>query len=274
MRKYRIGQFAKAMGVTTEFLRYYEEQGLISSIQDESNKYHYYDFSQSLTVSRILYLRSMGFPVKDIKEILTNSDKSQAIRLYHQHERRLNEEISAFQYAQKMLIEFEDTLSRSKSENWFIIHREPFYFLPHTKDEEYYLDKETAERMKDWRSRYPYVFDLDYWPVKFKDTEALFPCVYHGLAAEANIAEKLGLNVTSPVRMFPGGRYLEYHIASPLTTVFSPSRKLTQAKYNDIFELCREKGLKISGDMFVRFISIYQEQDLYIDHSIVYCPVI
>lgn len=47
---------------------------------------------------------------------------------------------------------------------------------------------------------------------------------------------------------------------------------MQEAKYNEIFELCREKGLKISGDMFARLISIYQEQDLYIDHSIVYCP--
>ena len=50
------------------------------------------------------------------------------------------------------------------------------------------------------------------------------------------------------------------------------ARQKQEAKYNEIFELCREKGLKISGDMFARLISIYQEQDLYIDHSIVYCP--
>ena len=143
MKKYRIGQFAKAMGVSVDFLRYYESHGLIASKQDEKNRYHYYDFSQSLSVSRILYLRSMGFSVKDIRAILLDSNRSKTIQLYHDQKRRLQESIAEAQYAVKTLTEFEQSLRTEGSENWYVTRLEPLYILPHTKGEEYYTDAET-----------------------------------------------------------------------------------------------------------------------------------
>lgn len=274
MKKYRIGQFAKAMGVSVDFLRYYESHGLIASKQDEKNRYHYYDFSQSLSVSRILYLRSMGFSVKDIRAILLDSNRSKTIQLYHDQKRRLQESIAEAQYAVKTLTEFEQSLRTEGSENWYVTRLEPLYILPHTKGEEYYTDAETLKRVAEWRDYFPYTFDLDYWPRRVKNNvESSFPVVYHGLAVACEIAEEIGLCVEPPVFRLPGGRCLEYHISSPLTSDFGPSNRLTQDKYREVFDLVRDKNFLIKGDMLVRFITIYQEDRIYDDHSIIYLPI-
>ena len=45
-RQYRIGDFAKYMGVTPDFLKHYEEQGLVHA-SHRNGGYRFYDFQQS-----------------------------------------------------------------------------------------------------------------------------------------------------------------------------------------------------------------------------------
>ncbi|MBQ9662380.1 MAG: MerR family transcriptional regulator [Oscillospiraceae bacterium] len=275
MKKYKIGQFAKAMGVTIDFLRYYEERGLITSLQDDKNHYHYYDFSQSLVVSRIMYLRSMGFPAKEIQRILLNSDNMEALSLYHAQRERLRKEIAAYRYAEETLGFFEESLMGGNRNDWYIVHQKPFYFLPHTTNEEFNTDEETMERTSEWRNAAPYTYDTDYWPARRakKEDKLYFPIVHHGLAVDVGIANEIGLNTEKPVILFSGGRYLEYHINTPMTERFTPNNHLTQMSYRKVFELIEEKQMKITGDMFVRFITIFCENGIYYDHSVVYVPI-
>lgn len=48
-RQYRIGDFARYLGVTAEFLKHYQESGLLDVTQRASG-YRYYGFDQSARI--------------------------------------------------------------------------------------------------------------------------------------------------------------------------------------------------------------------------------
>ncbi len=72
---YKIGEFSKMTKVTIKALRYYEKEGLLKpAFIDRYTNYRYYESSQLTDVSKIVSLRQMGLPIKDIKKILTGAD--------------------------------------------------------------------------------------------------------------------------------------------------------------------------------------------------------
>jgi MerR family copper efflux transcriptional regulator len=70
----RSGELAKQAGVTVETLRYYHQQALLPEPQKTAGGYRCYT---SNTVERILFIKrcqSLGFSLKEIKELLLLQD--------------------------------------------------------------------------------------------------------------------------------------------------------------------------------------------------------
>jgi DNA-binding transcriptional MerR regulator len=65
----RIGALARATGVSTRLLRYYEEQGLLSPVRG-TNGYREYAESDVALVSRIRFLLAAGLPIAVIAQVL------------------------------------------------------------------------------------------------------------------------------------------------------------------------------------------------------------
>lgn len=65
-RRYRIGEFAKLVGLSTYTLRYYEDQGLVKSQRDE-NGVRYYTDEDIRWVGFILHLKGTGMRLNDLK---------------------------------------------------------------------------------------------------------------------------------------------------------------------------------------------------------------
>ncbi len=72
---YSIGETAKIMGISVQTLRNYSNLDLIQPehIDSETN-YRYYSFKQFHYIDRIIYLRSLGMPLKEIREIFKGGD--------------------------------------------------------------------------------------------------------------------------------------------------------------------------------------------------------
>jgi len=65
-RHYRIGEFAKLVGLSTYTLRYYEDQGLVKSQRDE-NGVRFYTDEDIRWVGFILHLKGTGMRLNDLK---------------------------------------------------------------------------------------------------------------------------------------------------------------------------------------------------------------
>ncbi|MBU2711378.1 MerR family transcriptional regulator [Zooshikella harenae] len=69
----KASQLAKWVGVTTETVRFYTRQGLLSPHRDPANGYHVYNGEDKRQLSFILRARTLGFSLKEIKQILQHA---------------------------------------------------------------------------------------------------------------------------------------------------------------------------------------------------------
>ena len=75
---YRIGEFAKNLGVTPDLLKHYEAIGLIQSEADE-NGYRYFPFHASSLLLACMGLKNFGLSLKNIRSLLQNQSVEEAI---------------------------------------------------------------------------------------------------------------------------------------------------------------------------------------------------
>ena len=69
--RFTIGEFSKITGLTVKTLRFYHEQGLLRpAFVDPRTDYRYYDPGQVEAARAITFLRSLEFPVAEIRELL------------------------------------------------------------------------------------------------------------------------------------------------------------------------------------------------------------
>lgn len=71
---YTIKKLAQLSGISTRTLRFYDKIDLLKPATRQSNDYRYYEEEQLLMLQQILFYRELGFPLKDIKQIICSND--------------------------------------------------------------------------------------------------------------------------------------------------------------------------------------------------------
>ncbi|MBC7852751.1 MAG: MerR family transcriptional regulator [Pirellulaceae bacterium] len=82
---FTIGEFSKITGLTVKTLRFYHEERLLEpTCVDEQSGYRYYDSSKIEAARVISFLRSLDFPVAEIRELLRGSEADMTAALERQ----------------------------------------------------------------------------------------------------------------------------------------------------------------------------------------------
>lgn len=78
----KINEVAKLTGVTVRTLQYYDKIGLLVPSDMTPSGYRIYNEDSLSDLQQILFFRELGFSLRDIKEIMTNShyDKQEALK--------------------------------------------------------------------------------------------------------------------------------------------------------------------------------------------------
>lgn len=67
-----VGEISKVLGISPETIRHYVNEEIITPKQDKDNSYWYYSSDDVLRITDILFYRSMGLTIKQIKMIMDN----------------------------------------------------------------------------------------------------------------------------------------------------------------------------------------------------------
>lgn len=105
--RYTIGEAAKKLQVSTRTLRFYEEKDLVRPAYTEENGYRFYEKDQIRQLELILFLKELGFSLKQIKMLIQDEHGNQSVELllkeqYQENQRKI-EEISKKQAQIKYL---------------------------------------------------------------------------------------------------------------------------------------------------------------------------
>lgn len=94
--KYTIGEAAKKLQVSTRTLRYYDEKDLVRPAYIKENGYRFYSEEQIRQIELILFLKELGFSLKQIKMLIQDEHGSQSLELllkeqYQENQRKIDE---------------------------------------------------------------------------------------------------------------------------------------------------------------------------------------
>lgn len=81
-REWLIGEAAQRAGVSVRAMRHYDQLGLLAPSRVTQAGYRYYDEAAMRRLEQILYFKELGFPLEEIREIMSDSqyDETEAMR--------------------------------------------------------------------------------------------------------------------------------------------------------------------------------------------------
>ena len=93
--RYTIGEAAKKLQVSTRTLRFYEEKDLVRPAYTEENGYRFYSEEQIRQSEVILFLRELGFSLRQIKMLIQDKHGGQSLDLllkeqYQENQRKID----------------------------------------------------------------------------------------------------------------------------------------------------------------------------------------
>lgn len=111
--KFKIGEFSKLNYVTVKTLRHYEEIGLlIPNEVDQWSGYRYYDVSQLKKMSRIIYLKKLGFSLEQIREMFEDGCQTPDLEMIRSQLDSCKSERQLLQWRYEELKRLEDSIEK------------------------------------------------------------------------------------------------------------------------------------------------------------------
>ena len=243
MKQYRIGDFARYLGVTPDLLKHYEEVGLLRPERTESG-YRYYPFHTTALLIECVRLRNYGMTLREIREILIRRSVESA-----QVEKRLSDNVSHLRQEallDTLLAEDYDaflswrTPLETAEYDWDIRWSRPMLFLPHTDGYDFLEDGRIYELLKDWMSYIPIVKSS----MKVERSGR----VSWGFAVPEDTLERLQLPVNAVVERVPPQKVFYYKFRSSLALLQVEG---IDAETHPAFRLMRSMNI-VPGDVYYR----------------------
>ena len=242
LTRYRIGEFSKYLGVTPDFLKHYEDMGIIASERAE-NGYRYYNFSAAPTLLECIRLQNLGMTLREIRDLFSPSC-TEPDRIIHQHAEVLARDLDrrqAFVDDYNLLQEWKDTLG-DKSSEWYVMPMNRLYFLPHAVGTDFIDNDHIYRILKNWMQSIPIVKSA------LKVTED--GSHYWGFLISESAAKQLHLPINDAVEEIRPGKFLNYQFQG---TMLSADQEDFDNPEHPALSLYNSLGLK-GADAYYRVI--------------------
>ena len=112
-----ISQVSKRYDVTPRMLRHYEELGLLEPIRREGSAYRVYDEDAVRRIRRIIILRKLRVPLKQIGIILRDGSQREALQILRESTRELDMEIASLDRIRGILETLSEKIDGCVKEN-------------------------------------------------------------------------------------------------------------------------------------------------------------
>ena len=93
-RVFTVGELANLVGVSVRTLQYYDQANLLHSAYNDSHK-RVYNLDDLLKLQQILFLKSLGFPLEQIREqIMSENNSENMVKVFEKQHNILQEQMT------------------------------------------------------------------------------------------------------------------------------------------------------------------------------------
>ena len=204
IRKYPIGTFARMAGVSTHFLKFYEEKGILHPVVQD-NGYRTYDIRDASFVLECRRMKNMGLSVKEIEKAINDSTPAETEQLLAQQQNVLEEQLWQQQMHLQGLQNLRAALRFCQQQEWSVRTAPDIWFLAHTMDQEFLQEEGIYRQLPQWLEWMPLVTSAQMITAL---PEGRLRAEW-GLGVEVQQAQQIRLAPDAPARLVQQGRVLE-----------------------------------------------------------------
>ena len=266
MSMYRIGDFARELGVTPDFLKYCEKNGFLQP-RTQENGYRFFDFRQSALAIEYLKMKNQGYHASEIREAIHQSSFDGLLQQMNEKSQELRKMI----FFQQELLKYYAFLNEAKGyfeekPVWFIRRVEGFYFLPHSREENFFCDDATRERVRDWNRWLPVVMSTNKIRENSYGRLSRHGNNEWGFSVSEHFARGMQLLTDGPVEYVAEGRFLEVFFVRNLA---AREKRLGGC----VERLLEQNGLKTAGCAYSKVVAKLWEDGVRKEYGVLYVPV-
>ena len=266
MKLYRIGDFAKSLGISPKYLKYYEQKGLVQPFLREDNGYRYYVSPQAVHLAEYGKLQRIGFSLEQSKFMLQDADLSQYLISLEEQQNALEAQIAQLQAARDELEQLREHLTAIQSgDPWLLCEIAPFFFLPGEDGNAGSWDTPDGSGTPFWRlPKLPQFWQRACLTSSGAIAGRKWGCV---LQPETDTIPDYALPVI-------GGTFFVY--AHSIPALFDESGTYLQNKVWDFqqpLQLLRERHLVPRGDLYQQRLCLTHEKDGPLVHVLTLIPL-
>lgn len=263
-QNYAIGDFAKKAGVSTHFLKFYEEKGILHPRVQE-NGYRYYDIRDASLVLECFRMKNMGLSVRQIEKGINDCTEQEVAEMLQQRENVLQSQLHEQQMHLQGLQNLRVALRFCEQGEWSVRTVPDVWYLPHTIGKEFVQDSRIYDQLPQW---------LDWMPVVTsaqiaRGNDAHAERMEWGLGLEQAEAAQLGFAPQKPAQLLHLGRVLEIYCSWEIPAEHGSEKGL----YQYCMERARALNLVPEPVMFRRVFCYTEKGGTKQVHNVLRVPV-
>lgn len=253
-----IGEYAKMVGVSPEYLKFYDKKNLIKPVWKDDRAYRYYADFQIIHFIELQQLNNMGISLEDAKSIIDSSSLEERLDVYKNALQAKREEIINLLFLMNQIDDTTSALDRIKNkESWRIEELPLSYFT--------FIDFETRKEGRDsaiWKDYFS-MNATQY--VKMQDSSAyqLEPGKFERLwgAIQPDLTEQLTNDDKQTIILVGNCKCFVYEYSIP--TEYDDEGKLCENVWDLSLPLTimKENNIKHKGEFFQKRLCTTHEPE-------------
>ena len=242
MQKYKIGEVAKILGISTDLIRYYEEKGIVSPVKNPQNGYRYYDAWDINFLIDCVWYKNFGFSIDEIVKIESKSTYDSLLDRLDTMEASMARELHRRELLLERIRRQRESLEnvRTLLDRCEVAEGPELVYYLNRHNFDYESDSAFHTLSRRWLKYMP--FSKRYFEVE----GSLVPGSMYswGFSLEPKYVEEFGVEVKPPIKKRPGVRSIHSAFKSSGKNAFSPKHLEYMYKY------AKKQGLTPCGSAY------------------------
>ncbi|BBF42649.1 predicted transcriptional regulators [Lachnospiraceae bacterium KM106-2] len=264
MKQYKIGEFAKYMGVSKDLVKHYQTCGIIEPDVNEENSYRHYNMRHGERILQSRKYRSLGFSVDDAKHIVYERTASEMFDTIRSQTDEIDNQIAKLTMKKVLLEQLHQQfeMCQEKKGTCERVRLPKQYFLPHIEENAFCEKKEIVEQITNWMKHIEYAYKtarVTMYP-EWQEND-------HGLLMEEQYFVKLELPVIDDMIIYEEGDYIVYYVRER----YVRNRGITEY-IEQYYQYVKECGhsVKKDGILMQHIFDHYEDGVRYVNYRVIF----